>query len=107
MFKKNDQDKPDFTQIPQEALLEVAKVFTFGGNKYNNHFNYSEGGELRRYVAAANRHINQWLRGIDNDEETDTNHLSNAIASLMMALDNVKTGKGVDNRNKSYNRKNE
>ena len=98
--KKFDKGKPDFTLIPQEALLEVAKVFTYGANKYGV-FNYSYGTGFRRYVAAANRHINQWLRGEDIDE-SGTNHLSNAIASLMMVLDNQKTNKGTDDRNKVY-----
>ncbi len=98
--KKFDEGKPDFTLIPQEALLEVAKVFTHGAAKYGR-WNYSLGTDYTRYIAAAQRHINQWLRGEDIDE-ISTNHLSNAIASLMMVLDNQKTGKGIDNRNKVY-----
>jgi hypothetical protein len=98
---KYDEGKPDFTLIPQEALLEVAKVFTYGANKYSQD-NYSLGTNYRRYIAAANRHINQWLRNQDIDEETQTNHLSNAIASLMMVLDNQLTNKGTDDRNKVY-----
>ncbi len=97
---KHDKGKPDFTLIPQEALLETAKVFTYGAEKYGI-FNYSGGTNYRRYVAAANRHINQWLRGEDIDE-SGTNHLSNAIASLMMVLDNQLTNKGTDDRNTIY-----
>lgn len=100
---KHDKGKPDFTLIPQEALLEVAKVFTYGAEKYGV-FNYSHGTDYRRYIAAANRHLNQWLRGEDLDE-SGTNHLGNAIASIMMVLDNQKTNKGNDNRNKVYNTK--
>lgn len=98
---KNDQNKPDFTQIPQEALLEVAKVLTFGAHKYKA-FNYSNGMEHRRYVAAAHRHINQWLKGIDIDDESECHHIASAIASLMMCLDNIKTKKGTDDRNSVY-----
>lgn len=101
-FKKNDQGKPDFTLIPQAALLEVAKVFTHGAEKYGV-FNYSKGTTYRRYVAAAHRHINQWLRG-ENIDESGTNHLSNAIASLMMALDAQLTFQGKDDRNDIYRR---
>lgn len=97
---KFDTGKPQFSLIPQEALLEVAKVFTYGAEKYGV-FNYSNGMEYLRYIDAAQRHINQWLRGEDIDE-SETNHLSNAIASLMMVLDNQKTNKGIDNRNKIY-----
>lgn len=99
---KYDQGKPDFTLIPQEALLEVAKVFTHGAGKYGV-FNYSHGTNYRRYIAACFRHVNSWLKGEDIDE-SGTNHLSNAIASLMMVLDNQLTGKGVDDRNKVYNK---
>lgn len=97
---KHDDGKPDFTLIPQEALLEVAKAFTHGATKYGKD-NYSLGTNYRRYVAAAQRHINQWLRGEDIDE-SGTNHLSNAISSLMMVLDNQLTNKGTDDRNKVY-----
>lgn len=97
---KFDTGKPDFTQIPQEALLELAKVFTKGGEKYGT-FNYSLGTNYRRYIAAAHRHINQWLRGEDIDE-IGTNHLANAAASLLMVLDNQITKKGIDDRNTNY-----
>lgn len=97
---KFDQGKPDFTLIPQEALLEVAKVFSKGADKYGV-FNYSHGTNYRRYIAASMRHLNQWLRGEDIDE-IGTNHLSNAIASIMMVLDNQLTNTGIDDRNKIY-----
>ncbi len=102
-FIKDDEGKADFTLIPQEALLEVAKVFTFGAKKYKI-FSYSLGADYRRYVAAAHRHMNQWLRGENNDAESGANHLSAAIASLMMALDNQLTFQGKDDRNEVYRR---
>lgn len=100
-FKKNDQDKPDFTLIPQEALLEVSKVFTFGAKKYGR-FNYSNATTRSRYIAAALRHINQYLRNEDLDDETSISHLAHATASLMMGLDAIKLNKGEDDRNTHY-----
>jgi hypothetical protein len=100
---KFDYDKPDFTLIPQEALLEIAIVFSKGAQKYGV-FNYSHGTKYRRYIAAAMRHLNQWLRGEDIDE-IGTNHLANAAASIMMILDSQKTNKGVDDRNVVYKTK--
>lgn len=100
---KFDHDKPDFTLIPQEALLEIAIVFSKGAQKYGV-FNYSHGTNYRRYIAAAMRHLNQWLRGEDIDE-IGTNHLANAAASIMMILDSQKTNKGVDDRNVVYKTK--
>jgi len=100
--KKDDIGKPDFTLIPQEALLEVAKVFSHGATKYGK-FNYSLGTDYSRYVAACHRHLNTWLMG-ENLDEIGTNHIGNAIASLMMLLDNIKTNIGIDDRNKVYQR---
>lgn len=100
---KFDEGKPDFTLMPQEAMLELAKVFTLGASKYQP-FNYSLGTDYRRYIAASQRHINKWLKGEDIDE-IGTNHLANAAASLLMALDNQLTNVGNDNRNKIYKSK--
>lgn len=97
---KHDAGKPNFTLIPQEALLELAKVFTHGADKYGK-WNYSLGTDYTRYIAAAQRHINQWLRG-ENIDEIGTNHLANAAASLLMILDNQLTKVGNDDRNKIY-----
>jgi len=99
---KNDQEKADFTQIPQLALLEVAKVATKGGKKYEQ-FNYSLEKSPRRYVAVGLRHINQYLSGEDIDE-IGTHHLANASMSIMIALDNILNETIEDDRNKTYNR---
>ncbi len=96
---KADTGKPSFSMIPQLALLEVAKTFTYGANKYGK-FNYSKGMEMLRLLDAAQRHINQCLRGEDIDEESQCFHLSNAVSSLLMALEGQLTGSIEDDRNK-------
>src|SRR5438874_1387199 len=105
--KKYDQEKPDFCAIPQLALLEVAKTFTHGKKKYGL-YNYSLGMDYTRYISAAQRHLNKALRGIDIDEDSGRDklyHLSNAISSIMMCLDNQLSGTLIDNRNKIYKKK--
>ena len=101
---KFDGGKPQLSLIPQLALLEVGKSFTYGAIKYAK-WNYSKGMEYTRYTDAALRHINNALRGNDTDEESGEYklmHLANAIASLMMCLDNQLTNKVTDDRNKNY-----
>ena len=93
--------KPKFSLMPQKALLEVAKVFTYGEHKYEA-FNYSKGEDITVYIDAAMRHINAFLCNEDIDKETKTNHLANATADLLMTLDNILNGTSVDNRNKYY-----
>jgi hypothetical protein len=97
----NNEVKPCFTLIPQKALREVARVFTYGKDKYDA-YNYSKGEKTTVYIDAALRHINSYLMNEDMDKETKTNHLANAIADLMMTLDNVMIEKSIDDRNKAY-----
>jgi hypothetical protein len=88
---KHDQGKPKFSLIPQAALLEVAKVATFGAQKYGPK-NWQDTKNLRdRYTDAALRHINAFLQGESHDAETELHHLSHAICSLMFVLDDAIT----------------
>lgn len=98
---KNGKPKPRFSLIPQFALREVAHAFTYGAAKYGEH-NYSKQSQMLDYIDAAQRHINQFLLGEDIDEESGNYHLSHAIASLMMVLDNQLNKTVTDNRNQAY-----
>jgi hypothetical protein len=102
-FKKNDSGKPQFSDLPQLALLETVKAFNYGAKKYDK-FNYSKGTDYLRYYDACQRHLHSWMIGEDIDE-SGNHHISHAIASLMMLLEAIKTNKGIDNRNKIYNEK--
>lgn len=98
---KNGKPKPRFSLIPQFALREVAQAFTYGAAKYGEH-NYSKQSQMLDYIDAAQRHINQFLLGEDIDEESGNYHLSHAVASLMMVLDNQLNKTVTDNRNQAY-----
>ena len=102
-FKKFDQGKPSFSNLPQLALIETVKAFDYGAAKYDK-FNYSKGTEWLRYYDACQRHLHAWLTGEDIDE-SGNHHVSHAIASLMMLLDAIKLGNGIDNRNPVYTEK--
>jgi hypothetical protein len=103
-FKKFDQGKEKFTMIPQLALKEVAKVFTYGADKYGE-FNYSGKGDVLRYIDALHRHTNQYLTGEDIDE-SGAHHLACVAANALMALDAILNETINDNRNKAYDKKN-
>ena len=97
---KNDKDKPDLTLIPREAIEEMAKALTYGAKKYSR-FNFREGMDISRPIAASLRHIYQFLDGEDVDEETQCIHLGNAMAGLAMALWLHKNKPECDNRYKN------
>ena len=96
---KNDGDKPDLSLVPTEAIFEMAKALTFGAKKYSR-YNFRNGMDISRPLAASLRHIYQFLDGQDIDEETQCIHLGNAMAGLAMALWIYKNKPEFDNRYK-------
>jgi hypothetical protein len=100
-FIKDGRIKPRLSLIPQLALIETAKVFTYGANKYDE-YNFSQGAKNTTYVDASLRHINKYLCNNNIDDESNLYHLAHAISNLMMVLDNDLINKSIENRNKYY-----
>ena len=98
---KFDEGKTCLSDIPQKTLFSVAKTFNYGAKKYSK-FNYSAGTDWLRYYDACQRHLHAWMIGEDIDIESSSNHIDNAIASLMMLRENIHLNSGTDNRNKEY-----
>lgn len=94
---KNDQEKPDLTDIPMDAMWEMGKAFTYGQKKYKKN-NFRAGMLVSRQLAAAIRHIYQHLDGENFDKETKSMHLGNAMASIAMAIYNLKNNPSTDDR---------
>lgn len=91
--RKFDSGKPEFSLLPPWALESVAKVLTFGAQKYEiDNWKYVENGE-QRYKNAAMRHLNDYMKGEKFDQETGLNHLAHAICCLMFMLDADESGK--------------
>lgn len=69
-------DKTRMDLIDAEALLEEAKVMTFGAGKYEPRSWEAviRRGESWRYIASAHRHLNAIQRGEVNDPETGLSH---------------------------------
>lgn len=101
--KKFDQGKPEFSDLPQKALIDVVKAFNYGQKKYGK-FNYSGKIEMLRYYDATQRHLHAWMLSEDIDSSGNS-HLSHAIASLLMLLEGINNKTVIDNRNKAYKAK--
>ena len=84
---KHDSGKPLMGAVPPNAVLAVAKVLTFGAEKYGrNNWRQVESAETR-YMDAALRHINAYQRGEAADPESGESHLAHAVCSLMFMLE--------------------
>jgi len=78
---KFDNGKLRYDLIPPEAKKWLAEILTFGAAKYTP--NSWQGIEIDRYLAAMERHINDWRMGIENDEESGLHHLKHALCNMM------------------------
>lgn len=94
---KFDNEKPNMTHIPKDAMFAMGKAFTYGAKKYADD-NYREGMEVRRSLAAALRHIYQALDDGDIDPESGCEHLGSAMASIAMALYTIHNKPEFDDR---------
>lgn len=89
---KFDEGKLQYSLLPPTALAEVVKVFTKGAVKYAP-YNWLKGMNYCRIYDAAQRHMNSWFMGEQNDPEMGTNHLANAIVNLLFLLTFELTGR--------------
>lgn len=92
------QTKPPLHLIPPAAEVLEAVVMGLGARKYGA-FNWRS-AKVRAtvYIAAAKRHLAQWLDGENNDAESGVSHLAHARACLGILLDAQVTGNMVDDR---------
>ena len=74
---KYDEDKLRTDLVPPESIQWIAKVFTFGSNKYDDN-NWRNGMKFSRVYGAVQRHLLSWYEGEDNDPETEYCHLWHA-----------------------------
>ena len=85
--KKFDSEKPKMYLLPPKATLEVAKVLTFGADKYDEDNWRKLEDAQKRYSGGALRHIFSHLDGELQDPETNLSHLAHAICCLMFKLE--------------------
>ena len=73
--------------LPPKAIVEVAKVLTFGAEKYDAE-NWRKLDDLQnRYTAGALRHIFAHMDGEKLDPETGLSHMAHALCCLLFKLE--------------------
>lgn len=83
---KEDKGKPRVELIPPKAIIELAKVLTYGANKYkpNSWQNVTQGKDV--HYASALRHLLAWKDGEALDKESGLPHLSHAFSNIMFLM---------------------
>lgn len=76
----------DLFNVP--ALRAIARVLTFGANKYTDDGWHMVPDARRRYYAAALRHLTAWWEsgGAEKDPETGESHLAHVGCCVLFLL---------------------
>lgn len=95
--KKFDKEKLRVDLLPPDALEEIAKVLTFGAQKYGDR-NWEYGMKWSRPYGAILRHLWAWWKGEDIDPESGISHLGHAGCNILFLITYHLRKVGMDNR---------
>ncbi len=89
---KFDAGKPRYSLVPSKALEGVAKVLTFGANKYSaNSWQLVE--DTDRYIDALLRHIEAVRQGETHDSDSGLQHMAHVATNAMFLFEFIEKGK--------------
>ena len=84
--RKFDGGKLRYDLVPVEVEEELAKVLTYGAEKYAPNSWQTVEPFYDRYYAALRRHIAAWRKGEKTDPESRLHHLSHALCNVAFLL---------------------
>lgn len=87
-----------FSTIPMTVMWELGVALLEGARKYGRHNYRVSGVRASVYVDAAMGHISQWWEGESVDQDSGLNHITKAIASLVVLRDAMIQSQLVDDR---------
>lgn len=90
--------KAPISTVSGPVVLELGLAMLEGARKYGRHNYRTSGVRASVYYDATFRHIVKWWEGEDIDPDSGLNHITKAIASLMVLRDAMIYGKVIDDR---------
>ena len=90
--------KAPLSVIPATVIAETGVAMLEGALKYGRHNYRVAGVRASVYYDASLGHIADWWEGEDIDPDSDLNHITKAIASLVVLRDAMIRGMMVDDR---------
>lgn len=91
-------NKPDLSLVPPSAIIHMSTAMQNGADKYGAYNWRTKKVQVMTYLAAADRHLKQFLDGEDYAADSGVHHLAHAAACYAIVLDAMETGNLVDNR---------
>lgn len=83
---KYDDEKPDYTLLPWDALEEVVRCLEYGARKYARANWKKVPDAFNRYERAGFRHRIARVRGEEVDPESGCRHLAHEVCSLLFQM---------------------
>ena len=94
---KFDSGKPRFDLIPPGPLRQIAEIYSYGAEKYEDR-NWEKGMQWSRVYGATQRHLNAFWGGQNNDEESALSHLAHAAFGMLALMEYIRTHPKLDDR---------
>ncbi len=99
----NPKDAIGIAKVPMSTMsgpvmMEVGLAMMEGALKYGRHNFRDAGVRASVYFDALMRHAWSWWEGEDIDPDSQLNHITKAISTLMVLRDSMITGNWVDDR---------
>jgi hypothetical protein len=82
---KHDDGKSRLDLIAGSMLFEMGHVLAKGAKKYDE-WNWAKGIKYSRCIGAAQRHLQAFADGEDNDDEWGFSHLAHAACCIMFLM---------------------
>ena len=95
--KRYNANKTRFDLIPAYAHEQVARVFTYGTEKYDDD-NWRRGMPWRSVLASLKRHLNAFEMGEDFDDESGELHMAHVLCNAYFLTEYHRTHPEFDDR---------
>ena len=92
-----DEGKIRYELIPSYALEQLAKVYTYGAQKYDDD-NWRKGLNWLKTIGSLLRHVYAWKKGETLDPESNCHHLAMASWNCFSLMSYEKHSVGIDDR---------
>lgn len=92
-----DYNKVQLHLIPIDPLMEIARVFTQGAQKYAPR-NWEKGMEWSRVYNSLMRHSLAFWNGENLDKESNLHHMAHVAVNAMFLIEYNKTHRNLDDR---------
>lgn len=84
---KADDNKPNWSLLPFDALEDIVKVLEFGAKKYGvDNWKTGSGFSYKRLFSSLMRHLISFMSGEDKDPESGFSHLAHAGCNIIFLL---------------------